>query len=139
MNRLPAGSRRYTANGASHSGGGVVVSKTTTRAVEKCWVRSLSSAPVQAPGPNAPKPSASGCVWPRPAKSCFGRVLPWTSGGDGATSAGPPMVPHAVLARQFSWLTIYIFSAKSCCATRWLADPPSRHRNGAGRHCGRHG
>jgi len=36
MNRLPAGSRRYTANGASHSGGGVVVSKTTTRAVEKC-------------------------------------------------------------------------------------------------------
>jgi len=34
------------------------------------------------------------------------RVLPWTSGGDGATSAGPPMVPHAVLARQFSWLTI---------------------------------
>ena len=63
-------------------------------------------APVQAPGPNAPKPSASGCVWPRPAKSCFGRVLPWTSGGDGATSAGPPMVPHAVLARQFSWLTI---------------------------------
>jgi len=36
-------------------------------------------------------------------------VLPWTSGGDGATSAGPPMVPHAVLARQFSWLTIYIY------------------------------
>jgi len=36
MNRLPAGSRRYTAKGASHSGGGVVVSKTTTRAVEKC-------------------------------------------------------------------------------------------------------